>query len=133
MNSSVAFKTVIFSFNEFLCIFGFSNFLASYAFCANVSQEILATAEPCEEMLLYHCYTMIIQKTWAKSVLKEIIGRLGNYGLQGNLYDYNLRNLKKLFFHIWGHNFCLMKTDYFSFSGEQRQLYTQKHNWYNTD
>jgi len=29
-------------------------------------------------------------------VLREIIGALCNYGLQGNLYDYNLRNLKKL-------------------------------------
>lgn len=45
----------------------------------------------------------------AKSVLKQIIGRL-NYSLQGNIYDYNFGDLKK-FFHIWEENLCLMKAD----------------------
>ena len=67
----------------------------------------------------------------AKSVPKQIIGRL-NYSFQGNIYDYNLGNLRKIF-HIWEENLCLMKTDSFFFSGAHRQLYTQKRKWYNTD
>lgn len=67
----------------------------------------------------------------AKSVPTQIIGGL-NYGLQENIYDYNLGNLKKIF-HIWEENLCLTKTDSFFLWGVHRQLYTQKHKWYNTD
>lgn len=79
-------------------LLGFSSFLASHEFFANVGQGILATIESREEKLLYYCHTMIIHMTWAKSVLREIIGTQCNYRLQGNLYDYNLKNLKKLVF-----------------------------------
>lgn len=58
----------------------------------------------------------------AKSVPRQIIGRL-NYGLQGNIYDYNWGNLKK-FCHIWEENLCLMKTDSF-FRSTQAIIYSE--------
>lgn len=66
----------------------------------------------------------------AKSVLKQIIGRL-NYSLQGNIYDYNLGGFKEIFPHLGRKS--LSHESWFFFSGAHRQLYTQKHKWYNTD
>lgn len=74
-------------------------FLVSHAFCANVGQGILAKTVMLGKsvLLLLKQGTLTIHKTWAKSIVREIIGTLCNYDLQESLYDYKLRNLKKFF------------------------------------